>query len=450
MSARPRSSSNSLVMSRYLAIGLGLSALSALAQDTEIRGARVSLVRKPSAVLNVTIENRRDSPLVAWELGLSSSAKPSPGLMTHGSDFSGRKIELWQTSGPIAPHERRTIAVDLMERPEGDSAALRLAVFDDGYYEGVADAVEPWLKTRQMRIDDLRYWSGVFELMPRVSETDLRAYLASRLADRAGRDVQSPNAAQVRWKLREVLRRYPSGPDVWSGLEPLRAETQRELAALTPQPSGGASPTMGAVTSVAILTQDRVASGTLVATIENRRAVPIEAFGLEVLAAVTGRGSSMRGMDFCGVEAPEPGRGAIKPHETREIPLYVTVGPNDALPQVRLPYVLFDDLVFEGQAAARVEVLQRREQRAADYAFASAVLGEAAGRPAGEILAFLMEKRAERARQLQAEGRPEFLMVIDELIRQAKESPDGFVARAKQMQEHFDLQRQRFVRHLAR
>ena len=438
------------MVSRYLAFGLGLFALSVSAQDTEVKGARVSLARKPSAVLNVTIENRRDSPLVAWEIGVSSPARPSPGQMVHGSDFSGRKIEPWQTSGPIAPHERRTIAVDLMDRPEGDAAAMRLAVFDDGYYEGTADAVESWLKTRQMRIDDLRYWSGVLELMPRVSETDLRAYLTSRLADRAGQVVQSPSGSPVRWKLQEVLRRYPSGPEVWSALEPLRADTQRELAALTRQPSGGVSTTAGAVASVAILTQDRVASATLVATIENLRTVPLEALGLEVLAAATGRGSSMQGMDFGGVETPEPGHGAIKPREKREIPLYVTVGPNDALPQVRLSYVMFDDLVLEGQAAARVEVLKRREERAADYAFASAVLGEVPGRPVGEIMAFLMEKRAERARQLQSQGRSEFLAVIDELIRQAKESPARLLANAKQIQESYERQRERFMRHLGR
>lgn len=433
-------------MCRYLAVGLALLALSGSPQDAEVKGARISLARKSSAVLNVTIENRRDIPLVAWEIGVSPAAKPSPGMLVHGSDFSGRKIEPWQRSGPIGPHEKRTIAIDLMDRPEGDVAATRLAVFEDGYYEGIADAVDPWLKTRQMRIDDLRYWSGVFELMPRVSETDLRAYLASRLADRAGQVVQSPYALQVRPKLQEILRRYPSGPDVWSGLEPLRAETLRELTALTRQPS--ASPTVGAVASAPILTQDRVASATLVATIENLRTVPLEALAFQVLSTTAGRASSMRGMDFCGVDTPEPGRGAIKPHEKREFPLYITVGPNDALPDVKLPYVMFEDLVFEGQAAARADVLRRREEQASDYEFVSTVLGQAAGRPPGEIEAFLMGKRAERARELQAAGRPEYMSLIDELIRQAKESPERMLANSKAMLEHYEGRRARLVRHV--
>lgn len=434
-------------MSRYLGIAVGLLAVSMSPQDTEVKGARVSVVRKPSAVMNVTIENRRDSPLVAWEIGLSEPGA-SFARMTSGSDFSGRKAEPGHTSGPIAPHERRTVAVDLSTNPAFGSAALQLAVFDDGHSEGIPAVLELWRKARQARVDDLRYWSGVFELMPRVSETDLRGYLTSRLADRAGQVVANPNAPGVRWKLQEVLRRYPSGPDVWSGLDALRAETQRELAALTRQPPGIA-PTTGAVTSAVILTQDRVASGTLVATIENLRAVPIEAFKLELLRP-TG-GTSGLGMDFCDSEPPqELGRGPIKPGEIREIPRFGTIGLNDALPFVRLSYVIFDDLSYEGEVAGRDEALRKREERATDYAFAAAMLGQVVERPAAEIQTFLMEKRAERARQLQASGRTEMLMLIDELIRQAKDSPDRLLANAKEMKERYERVRQRLLRHVGR
>jgi hypothetical protein len=73
-------------MSRYLAIGLGLLALSALAQDTEVKGARISVVRKPSAALNVTIENRRERPLVEVQLGVTprGAAKPDALLPRSG------------------------------------------------------------------------------------------------------------------------------------------------------------------------------------------------------------------------------------------------------------------------------------------------------------------------------------------------------------------------------
>ena len=432
-------------MSRYLAIGLGLLALSTSAQDTEIKGARISVVRKPSAVLNVTIENRRDSPLVEVQLGLT------PRGAGKGSMFSTRYFGETAPNETVKPHEQRVLETSLEFDPDVETATLTLVVFADGYYEGVATAVEPWRKARQARIDDLRYWSGVLDFMPRVSETDLRAYLASRLADRAGQVVQNPNAPEVRWQLQEVLRRYPSGPEVWSGLEPLRADMQKELAALTTQPPAGASAAVGAVTSAAILKQDRVTSGTVVATIENLRTVPIEAHGLEILDPVTRRPRSGQGADFCNSEPqPEPGSGPIKPGEIREIPLLIPVGPDEALPPVRLAYVIFDDLSYEGAVAPREEALRRREERAADYAFAASVLGQAAGRPASEIQTFLMQKRAERARQLQTAGRRENLMEIDELIRQAKESPDRLLANATYMQERFERQRDRLVRHLAR
>jgi hypothetical protein len=203
--------------------------------------------------------------------------------------------------------------------------------------------------------------------------------------------------------------------------------------------------------SAAILSQDRATAGTLVATIENRRTVPIEAYGLELLDPVTRRPRSGRGSDFCNTEQPlEPGSGAIKPGEIREIPLLIPVGPDEALPPVRLSYVIFDDLSYEGDVAPREEALRRREERAADYAFAAAVLGQVAARPASEAQTFLTEKRTERARQLEATGRRGNLMLVDDLLRQAKESTDRFLANAKYMQERFERQRERLLRHLAR
>jgi hypothetical protein len=61
-----------------------------------------------------------------------------------------------------------------------------------------------------------------------------------------------------------------------------------------------------------------------------------------------------------------------------------------------------------------------------------------------------MQKRVERARQLQTSGRRDNLMLIDDLLRQAQESPDRLLANAKYMQERFERQRERFVRHLGR
>jgi hypothetical protein len=432
-------------MSRNLAIGLGLLALSTSAQDTEVKGARVSVVRKPSAVLNVTIENRRESPLVEVQLGLTPRGTGS-GLMVSGRYFGDTP-----PNETIKPHERRVLGTSLRSDWDAEAATIRLIVFADGYYEGVADAVEPWRKARQARIDDLRYWNGVFELMPRVSETDLRAYLKSRLGDRAAQDVQNQNpSGPLSRKLQDVLWRFPSGPDVWSGLDRLRADVQRELAALTRQPPGNAPPAAGAVTSAVIIAQERAASTALAAAIENLRDVSIETFGFEILDPASNRQRSGRREDASMTDpASAPGaHGRVQPHSIREVPLNVTLGPEDALPVVRLTFVIFDDLLSEGKAADRDEALRERESRAAELAFAHTALSQAVSRPATEILPFLLDKRAERARQLQPPERGLWSLEIDELIRQAKESPERLLANAAGFLERYERQRQRLLRHV--
>jgi hypothetical protein len=200
------------------------------------------------------------------------------------------------------------------------------------------------------------------------------------------------------------------------------------------------------------LTQERVASTTLVAAIENLRSVPIEAIGFETVDAATNRARGGWGMDFClaGPGTTERGQGRIQPQEIREFALGGTVDPKAELPLVRLSFVIFDDLSSEGRTTARDEILQSRERQAEDYAFALAALGQAAARPVGEIYPFLMEKRAERAKQLQTAGSGPNFMVIDELIRQAKDSPDRLRANAKRTEARLELERQRLVRHVKR
>jgi hypothetical protein len=434
-------------MNRNLAIAIGL-ALSMPAQDTEVKGARITLVPKTTDVLKLTIENRRSSPLVECQVGLFARGADK------SSAFSGWHFYPGSADGTVQPNERRTVDAKLEFAPGVETARLNLVVFEDGYYEGVASAVEPWRKDRQARVDDLRYWDGVFNLMPRVSETDLRAYLTSRLDDRAGRPGQDPNGmGSVIGKLRDVLRRYPSGPDVWSGLDRLRAETKSELAGLTAQPAGKAAGAVDAVTSAAILSQERAPSKSYAAAIENLRDVPIEAFGLELVDAGTNRQRSGLTSDLGPGQRPgesvSPRGGPIQPREVREVPL---LNADGAAPLVRLAFVIFDDASSEGRAAPRDELLDRRQKRAANLAFAIAALGQAAGRPAGEVEAFLLQKRAERARQLLAEGASGSLqlMEIDELIRQAKESPERLVTNAKARQEELERQRAWYARPVRR
>src|SRR5258708_39974870 len=107
-------------MSRYLAIGLGLLALSPAGQDTDVKGARISVASRETRVLQITIENRRASPLVAWEIGLSEPGG-SFARRTTASDFSGRVDQPWMEGHAIKPHEQRTIDVSLTDTPQIES-----------------------------------------------------------------------------------------------------------------------------------------------------------------------------------------------------------------------------------------------------------------------------------------------------------------------------------------
>jgi hypothetical protein len=117
-------------MNSYVRVVAGLFALSVSTGDAEVKGARVSLVPKTAAVLNLMIENHRNSPMVEWQIGLFSHGGER--RMTSFSNFSGRPSELQPRSGPIQPNERRTIEVELRTAPDVETAAMRLAVFEDG------------------------------------------------------------------------------------------------------------------------------------------------------------------------------------------------------------------------------------------------------------------------------------------------------------------------------
>jgi len=63
---------------------------------------------------------------------------------------------------------------------------------------------------------------------------------------------------------------------------------------------------------------------------------------------------------------------------------------------------------------------------------------------------FLTAKRAERARQLQSQGRRPEVYTIDRMIEQAKRAPGDFRIAATRVPEHLERERQRLLRHLSR
>jgi hypothetical protein len=328
-----------------------------------------------------------------------------------------------------------------------ESAAITLAVFADGFVEGTPDQVEAWRTRRREQIDDLAYWVRAFDGMPRINEPAVRDYVATRVLERAREAPTDPST--MRDRLQRVLELYPSGPDVWIGLDRLRADARRDLAEPPAKPPAAFVAQPPAVITDVALTWERSAPTEFVATIENLRDVPIEAFELTLLDRVSNRVLLDQGMDFCLSEPlpAERGLGRIQSHEVREVPL----GRSPDAGVLRLRYVLFDDLSFEGSSEGRDYLLRNREARAADYAFAIDVIAKASAMPPNEARAFVAAKRAEYVSLPRTKGgRPREADNLDYYLRWLADAPDRAAADAKRFTDRLDRQRQRLVRHLAR
>jgi hypothetical protein len=430
-------------MARSFIIGAALLALQVSVPAPEIKGARVTVVSRTAATMSVTVENRRDSPLVELQIAI-------PGAKGKGSQVDARFFHdqpygiRWEP-GPIQPNERRTLEV--RNSVDGEVAEMWLAVFEDGYVEGVAGALDGWRTTHRERTDDLAYWVGVLDTMPRISEPDVRKYLADRVVDRARQAV--PNASDIRARVQRALQENASrSGTVWSVLDRLRVEARSELAVLQRQTQIKSAASPGAIASVAFSFR-RAVSTEYTAAVENLRDVPIEAFGLDVMGPDSGRASG-QWLDFCTTD-PEPierGHGRIQPREVREVPLHVSA--KSGAPVARLSVVLFDDLSFEGLSDQRERLLRDRETQAADYAFAIDVIAKAAALPPNEMRPFLAVKRGERAAQLGGDGRAGNVSAIDEFARLVTDSPDQADAIAKGMVPRLERQRRQLIRHVRR
>ena len=389
-----------------------------------IKGARISPVPKPQAILNLTIENRRASPLIEWQIALGRR-----GLMGH-TGF-----------GSIQPGERRTIPIRLSGAQDAAEGTLIFVAFEDGFYEGTAQAVQAWRSVREERAKDLSYWVRVFGMMPRVSEPELRRYLAEHSVQRAGEVPRDPSGVSA--KLQAVLQRHPAGPDVWDALDRLRIETQAALARAAREPSnltgrGG----VDAVSSAVITAQAHVGTTSFVVAIENLRGRAIEAVGFEDYDPATNRPRGGQTADFCVSDR------LIQPKEVRE--MFSSAGVNtNAPPAVRLTFVLYDDLSFEGSTEARDELLRRREIQADEYAHAIATVKQVAALPPEQVEGFLLARRAERAKQLMSEGRRGETHVLEQLLREASATPGHFLAGAGARAESLERAHQRLLRHKA-
>jgi hypothetical protein len=416
-------------------------------QETQVKSVGISLRAQPAQKLKVTIENLRNSPLMEVSIDL---AAPGAGRQRSYSNFGGYLGRVDMTvppnGGPVAPHERRVIDVDVPGTDGGRTAALSLVTFADNYYEGTPDALNAWREARQNEADELTYWIRAIDTMPRDSLDVATAHLEARAVERAG---QNPTA-ETRWRVRLwTLSKdtHTTLANLLDTVDRTRAEADRQLTVLRPSLAG----TLRArpVASVS-LSPSPAPSTAYVVAIENKGPAPIEAFAYESVDSA-GRPQSGTGMDMC--EMPpglEGNRGRIAPGEVREYPFGHEVTDGN-VPLVRLKYVLFEDLSFEGAAADRAAVFRDRERRAEDVAYALTALRRAVAEPA-QALAIMTTARAERGRQLQEQGRQggSGLGQLDEFIRSIKASPANFAATADARQAYLEALRQRLLRHSSR
>ena len=410
---------------RLLALAAIVLAASAPAQrDSRVTGARISLVKKEQSTLRVTIENRRDSMLVELEVN------------------SGFALVTQRVA--VGPGERQAISTPLQNGVEPGASRVIFAAFADGYAEGETPAVRPRLAERQSHIDDLGFWVRAFMNMPRVSSVDVRRFLIDRIGERAV--VDRPNVAHVSDRVRDLLRRYPEGPDIWDPLDALRTQVERELTAAT-TPGDKPPVIVDSVTSAAVVSSERVPSTAYSVAIENVRAIPIEALAYEMVDPA-GRRRGGRTMDFCLSDPGDrtSGHGHIQPNEHRE-EMY---GGDDPSVDLRVSFVLFDDLSFEGSPAVRDDILRRREETADEYAFAIDTVKAAAARPVADVEAFLVAAKVERTKQLLAAGRqPRPIGPLDEALRVFRESPSTFAERMSGYRASLEQAVQRLRRHLS-
>jgi hypothetical protein len=397
-----------------------------------VKGATVTVVENSGgAELHLTVENHRDSPLVEWHVDSS-----------------------WFGAGSyvaVAPHARGTMPVPIeSDRPATRPTVLSLAVFEDGYYEGYGRTLDQWVAEHTQRVDDLRYWVDAFMSMPRISIAEMRRYLADHIAECMSR--QTHEIRHVSDRVQELLRRYPEGPYIARAIDDLRKVVEAELIVATRTPPGDLRPgRVDAVTAATVVSAEMAHPKSYSVVIENLRDVSIEAYSVWSVDPATGRDVSGMLQDLCSSDPSTdpryPGRGRIQPYERRD--LHQHYGP--AVPVVRLKYVMFDDLVFEGDAGDRERLLRDREQLADEYAFALATLAEAVKKPPAELEPFLIARRQERLSQQVRDGKmPVPWSPAEQFVRTIRQSsPEQFLADADATRKRLDDARRRLTRHLS-
>jgi hypothetical protein len=256
--------------------------------------------------------------------------------------------------------------------------------------------------------------------MPRESEERAKDYLAARVAERAA--VSRTDYSGTRGRLFRLWNETAQSPGfVFAIVEPIAKEAARQVEVLTRTLAAPLSRESAAPVSISSRPSTKTR---YVVAIRNLRDSPIEAVAFDHYVPGMGRPSGGEAVDFCTADpAARDGRGRIAPGETREFPFSREIADPSTLPTVRLRYVLFDDLSFEGQGADRGELFRRREEMADDLAFANVVRVEMPKVSDADLHAFLQRKKAERITRLLSLKRLPSAYALDRMIEDAARSP---------------------------
>lgn len=418
----------------------GLLAVSVRAQDIEIKSARFQVESKTNADLSLSIENLRDSPLVAWRIDLS------PGGWSEANYF-GSRLPFPPDYGPIAGHETRISRLRGSTGVVAAEARLAAAIFADGYCEGSRPALDALVTQIKERTEELTWWVDVLGRIPEGSSKERIDYVAARLGEHASRFPS--DALSVRANVRgNISGDLDARPDWWlsSWLTNFREGLVGALriikVPLAAAPSGAPSS----------LSLRIVPSTTTEATarIENLTDKRIEAWVIQLSRSANG--SSLIREDACfgdpALEETAPGRGRIGPREVREVSI-----PTDSLAEPiepRLTMVLFEDLSFEGRVEDRDSLLKFREAAAEDAAYWSEVLQGARDLSHDRVKAYFVAKRSERAARIAVGGRGGSTREADEAIAALERSPQTFAIWLSARQAYLEGLRARLTRHLKR
>lgn len=417
------------------------AALPALAQDRTITGARASIIEKPAGALSITLQNLRDSPLVAWELAIAAQGAAAPAVAM-ATDFT-RPFAYRPANGPLNPGDQREVKFLATHLTADSPVVVQLAVFADGYYEGQRKAVEMFSRRRAWHADDVQFWLAALGKAPRTDDESLRGFLRDQLARHAARPDarQSSEAARLRSL---AFDDSPRPPGWMAAMLERQLEDMREYYTRLQQPlKAGPESLKGRVDSVGLATADSPA-GRFYILVENLTDVPIEAFGLLFKS-----GTAVR-WDLCCGGGPPARDGPIRPGGSREFPASVGHGDNPEPPDVTLSFVLFANLRVEGLREQCDALMQARDRRADNIAFSMAALSEAVQQPADKIVEFLESKKRERAIALGASrDGPPLTDAIDQVIMRAKSAPGEVLTLAADIIARLKQERALLTRHHA-